>query len=93
MSEQRGRQESQLLKRRGGLATGFCVINQQVLPAGVGHAEPVATEMNVANFWVTHVDDAGAITDIRARPQLTEAWAGQLKAPRSTHATGDPPYR
>jgi hypothetical protein len=41
----------------------------------MGHAEPMAAEMKLADARVTHVDSAGAITDIRTRPQLAEMLA------------------
>jgi len=36
------------------------VIDQQVLPTAVGHAEPIAAQMNFADARVTHVDSAVA---------------------------------
>jgi hypothetical protein len=62
----------------------------------VRYDEPVPVEMKIANLRVTHVDDAFAVTDIRACPQLTEALAcscqlvNQRAQPRIAHvATGD----
>ena len=67
------RKGPEFLERVGGLAAGLSVKNQQMLSTGMGHIEAVSVEKKLANLGVTHVDDAGAVADIRARPQLTRA--------------------
>jgi hypothetical protein len=47
-----------------------------MLPTGMGHIEAASVEIKLANSGVTHVDDAGAVSDICARPQLAEALTG-----------------
>src|ERR1700761_8526931 len=89
------RQGPEFLERLGGLAAGLGVKNQQMLPAGMGHIEAASVEVELANLRVTHVDDAGAVADIRARPQLAEALAGsrqlvdQRPQPRISHIATD----
>jgi hypothetical protein len=70
------RQGLQFLECPRGLTARLGVIDQQVLPTAVGHAEPIAAQMNFANARVTHVDSAVEVTDIPMRPQLTETSAG-----------------
>jgi hypothetical protein len=64
------RQGSQFLECPRGLTARLGVIDRQVLPTAVGHAEPIAAQMNFANARVTHVDSAVAVTDIPTRPQI-----------------------
>jgi hypothetical protein len=66
----------EFLERLGGLAAGLGVKNQQMLPTGMGHIEAASVQIKLADLGVTHVDDAGAVADIRARPQLAEALTG-----------------
>ena len=70
------RKGPEFLERVGGLAAGLSVKNQQMLSTGMGHIEAVSVEIKLANLGVAHVDDAGAVADIRARPQLAEALTG-----------------
>src|SRR6202035_1721417 len=70
------RKGPQFLERHCGCAAGLGVKNQQMLPTGMGHIEAASVEIKLANSRVTHVDDAGAVADIRARPQLAEALTG-----------------
>jgi hypothetical protein len=70
------RQGSQFLECPRELTARLGVIDRQVLPTAVGHAEPIAAQMNFANARVTHVDRAVEVTDIPTLPQLTETWAG-----------------
>jgi hypothetical protein len=70
------RKGPEFLERLGGLAPVLSVKNQQMLPTGMGHIEAASVEIKLANLRVTQVDDAGAVPDIRARPQLAEALTG-----------------
>ncbi len=52
-------------------------------------------EEKLANLGVTHVDNAGAVADIRARPQLAETLTGsrqlvdQRAQPRISYIAAD----
>ena len=70
------RKGPEFLERLGGLAAGLSVENQQMLATGMGHVEAASVEKKLADLGMTHVDDAGTVADIRARPQLAEALTG-----------------
>ena len=70
------RKGPEFLECLGGLAARLSVENQQMLATGMGHIEAASVEKKLANLGVAHVDDAGAVADIRARPQLAEALTG-----------------
>jgi hypothetical protein len=70
------RQGSQFLERPRVLTARLDAIHQQAVPTAAGHAEQIAAQMNFANAGVPHVGSAGAVTNVRARPQLTETAAG-----------------
>ena len=59
----------------------------------MGHIETASVEKKLANLGVTHVDDAGAVADIRARPQLAEALTGSRQLVDQRAATEDHLYR
>ena len=55
---------------------GLGVENQQMLATGMGDSEAASMQKKLANAGVTHVEDPGAVADIRARPQFAEALTG-----------------